>query len=226
MDTSAASGWGRSPSSWFNGRTAWAVDGPLAGQNTVGSEDIINSEVKTGDIGDAEVSGSDLAPDSVGSGKIVDRSVKNADLGIGASSSNTIADGGNQGIDDQSGTLTGAEIDESGLGTVPNADRLDGVDSSALLQGGGLAAGGFATVPEALQGAYDARWLILPSEAGWAFGVSYYCPQDTNTNGSALFKNRTTTREVVRDNGSADPSFIWDLPNNLGAYGASRLPRR
>ena len=60
--------------------TALAVDGPLAGQNTVGSEDIINSEVRTGDIGDAEVSGNDLAPDAVGSGKIVDRQVKNADL--------------------------------------------------------------------------------------------------------------------------------------------------
>ena len=78
--------------------------------------------------------------------------VKNADLGLGASSSNTIADGGIQGVDVKNDTLTGAQIDESGLGTVPNADRLDGLDSSALLQGGGLAAGGFATVPEALRG--------------------------------------------------------------------------
>ena len=67
--------------------TAMAVDGPLAGQNTVGSEDIINSEVRTGDIGDAAVGGNDLAPDAVGSGKIDERQVKNADLSIGASSS-------------------------------------------------------------------------------------------------------------------------------------------
>ena len=49
--------------------TAMAVDGPLAGQNTVGSEDIINSEVLTGDIGDAAAGGNDLAPDAVGSAR-------------------------------------------------------------------------------------------------------------------------------------------------------------
>src|SRR3954449_4635595 len=32
-------------------------------------------------------------------------------------------------------TLTGAEIKESTLGKVPNADKLDGVDSSALVRG-------------------------------------------------------------------------------------------
>jgi hypothetical protein len=113
----------------LTGGTAWAVDGPLAGQNTVGSEDIINSEVKTGDIGDAEVKGNDLAPDSVGGGKIVDRSIKNADLGIGASSSNTIADGGIQGIDVKNDTLSGAQVNESSLGEVPfavNAQFLEG----------------------------------------------------------------------------------------------------
>ena len=85
--------------------TAYAVDGPLAGQNTVGSEDIIN----------AEVTNNDLALDSVGSGKIIDGMVKNADLSIGASSSNTIADGGIRAIDVRADTLTGAQVDESTL---------------------------------------------------------------------------------------------------------------
>jgi hypothetical protein len=107
-----------------------AVDGPLAGQNTVGSEDIINSEVKTGDIGDAEVSGNDLAPDSVGGGKIVDRQVKNADLSIGASSSNTIADGGIQGIDVKNDTLTGAHVANNSL---PGADLTDNSVTSAKI---------------------------------------------------------------------------------------------
>jgi hypothetical protein len=105
--------------------TAYAVDGPLPGQNQVGSEDIINGEVRNPDLG----------ADSVGSGKIDDRQVKNADLSVGASSSNTIADGGIQGIDVKSDTLTGAQIDESSLGTVPNADQLDGIDSSEFLRG-------------------------------------------------------------------------------------------
>ena len=85
------------------------------GGNTISSADIINGEVKSGDIGDFEVKGADVAPDSLGGGKIADRSVKNADLSIGASSSNTIADGGIQGIDVKSNTLTGAHIANSSL---------------------------------------------------------------------------------------------------------------
>jgi hypothetical protein len=87
------------------GGSAYAIDGPLPGQNQVGSEDVINGEVKAADLG----------TDSVGSGKIVDRQVKNADLSLGASSSNTIADGGIQGIDVKNDTLTGTQIDESTL---------------------------------------------------------------------------------------------------------------
>jgi hypothetical protein len=103
--------------------TAYAVDGPLAGQNQVGSEDIINGEVKNADLG----------ADSVASGKIQDGQVKNADLSIGASSSNTIADGGIQGVDIKADTLTGSQINESTLSTVPDAGALDGRDSSEFL---------------------------------------------------------------------------------------------
>jgi hypothetical protein len=105
----------------LTGGTAWAVDGPLAGQNTVGSLDIINGEV-TGD---------DLATNAVGSAKVNDRSIKNADLSIGASSSNTIADGGIQGVDVKNDTLTGAQIAE---GTLFNDNSLTGgdIDESAL----------------------------------------------------------------------------------------------
>jgi hypothetical protein len=52
------------------GGTAYAVDGPLAGRNTVGSEDIINSEVRNPDLG----------ADSVGSGKVIDGSLTGTDV--------------------------------------------------------------------------------------------------------------------------------------------------
>src|SRR3954453_14654300 len=97
------------------GGSAYALDGPLPGQNQVGSEDIINGEVKNGDIGTFQVNANNVAPDSLGSAKIAARSVKNSDLGLGASSSNTIADGGIQGIDVKANTLTGAQIDELSL---------------------------------------------------------------------------------------------------------------
>jgi hypothetical protein len=116
--------------------TAYAVDGPLPGQNQVGSEDIINGEVKSGDLG----------VDSVASGKIADHQVKNADLSTGASSSNTIADGGIQGIDVKANTLTGAQIDES---TLFNDNSLTGADIdesslTGLAQGFGRANDSFA----------------------------------------------------------------------------------
>jgi hypothetical protein len=109
--------------------TAYAVDGPLPGQNQVGSEDIINGEVKNAELG----------TDAVASGKIQDGQVKNADLSIGASSSNTIADGGILGLDIHNDTLTGAQVNESSLGKVPNAanadnaDTLDGKNSTDFL---------------------------------------------------------------------------------------------
>src|SRR5262245_24913047 len=147
--------------------TAMAVDGPLAGQNTVGSEDIINSEVRTGDIGDAEVSGNDLAPDSVGSGKIVDRQVKNADLGLGASSSNTIADGGIQGIDVRNDTLTGAHVANNSL---PGADLTDNSVTSAKIADTSVTAADLAPVesplePELGNCVGSTSWTAAPAQA-------------------------------------------------------------
>ena len=81
--------------------TAYAVDGPLPGQNQVGSEDIINSEVKSHDIGSAQVRNQDLASGAVNTGKI--------------------ATGGVQTLDVLNNTLTGVDVNESSLGRVPSA---------------------------------------------------------------------------------------------------------
>jgi hypothetical protein len=54
----------------LGGGAAWAVDGPLAGQDTVGSEDIINREIRTDDIRDNNVVTRNLAPNAVTSPKI------------------------------------------------------------------------------------------------------------------------------------------------------------
>ncbi len=89
----------------LSGGTAMAIDGSLPGQNTVGSEDIINGEVIPADI----------KAESIGSSKIADRQVKNADLSLGASSSNTIADNGVQGIDIKDESLTGADVEDFSL---------------------------------------------------------------------------------------------------------------
>jgi trimeric autotransporter adhesin len=111
------------------GGTAYGLDG----SNTVFSDDIVNGEVKNGDIGLSEVKANNIAPDSLGGAKIADRSVKNADLGLGASSSNTIADGGIQAIDVKANTLTGTQIDESTLNGLWKLGGNTGTSGSDLL---------------------------------------------------------------------------------------------
>lgn len=54
----------------LGGTTAWAVDGPLAGQNTVGSEDIIGNEIKSGDIANGRIFNVDIADDAIQSDKV------------------------------------------------------------------------------------------------------------------------------------------------------------
>ena len=95
----------------LTGGTALAVDGSLAGQNTVGTLDIINAEVAT----------ADLAENAVGTTKIIDGQVKNQDLGAGASNTNTIADNGVFGVDVKDNTLNGIDIAEGSLngGAIP-----------------------------------------------------------------------------------------------------------
>jgi hypothetical protein len=60
--------------------TAQAVDGPLPGQNQVGSADIINNEVRTEDIRDNGVNAADIRSNAVTTGKIGDGEVRTADV--------------------------------------------------------------------------------------------------------------------------------------------------
>jgi hypothetical protein len=70
--------------------TAQAVDGPLPGQNQVGSADVINNDVRSEDIRDANlttadiraeaVTGGKIAADAVTAGKIADGSLGTAEF--------------------------------------------------------------------------------------------------------------------------------------------------
>ena len=62
------------------GGTAMAVDGSLPGQNTVGTADIINGEVKVGDVGQGAVATDEIANNQVKAGDIGDGEVKAADI--------------------------------------------------------------------------------------------------------------------------------------------------
>jgi hypothetical protein len=168
----------------LTGGTAYALDG----SNTVFSDDIVNGEVKTGD----------LAVDSVASGKIADQQVKNADLGTGASSSNTIADGGIQGIDVKNDTLTGAKILESSLANV-DADTLDGVDSVDVARGHSRVF--HASDAFLLAGARSGDLIEVPE-----YGTVRF---DCNTTGQVAVDYTNDTNHiqfVVEDQGNPNPS--------------------
>ena len=60
--------------------TAHAVDGPLQGQNQVGSADIIDNDVRTQDIRDANLTTADIRSNAVTTGKISDGEVRTADV--------------------------------------------------------------------------------------------------------------------------------------------------
>jgi hypothetical protein len=60
--------------------TAYAVDGPLPGQNQVGSGDIIDGEVRTEDIRDNNLTTADIKPNAVTAGKVLDETLTGADI--------------------------------------------------------------------------------------------------------------------------------------------------
>jgi hypothetical protein len=64
----------------LGGTGAYAIDGSLPGQNTVGSADIINNEVQSADIKDANLTTADIRAGAVTSGKIEDGGVRGVDV--------------------------------------------------------------------------------------------------------------------------------------------------
>jgi hypothetical protein len=80
-----------------------------------------------------------LGRNAVKSKNIAPKAVKTSDLGRGAVKTTKIADGAVTGSKIARDSVTGASVAEATLGTVPNSDLLDGLDSSAFLRGSGQA---------------------------------------------------------------------------------------
>jgi hypothetical protein len=104
--------------------TAYAVDGPLPGQNQVGSADIINGEVQTADIKDANLTTADIRANAVTTGKIADSDVRGVDVQDNGLTGADVADtnslggaeiGGLSGPDITDDSLTGADVDDGSL---------------------------------------------------------------------------------------------------------------
>jgi hypothetical protein len=139
--------------------TAYAVDGPLAGQNQVGSEDIINGEVKnndlsanavaTGKIGDGQVQSADLAPNAIsddslnpikGSSKIAEGAIQSSELSNSSVFGSEVAPNVLTGDDIATNTIAGLEVADQSLGSVDLGPGSVGSSEVAndSLQGGDI----------------------------------------------------------------------------------------
>jgi hypothetical protein len=109
----------------------------LAG-GAVGNRALGNAAVSARNVANGAIGASQLGDGSVSDGKLANGAVTNSKLGDGAVTNPKLADG----------AVTGAKVDESTLGPVPEADRLDGLDSMDFMRGAGRAHGGVLTDPE------------------------------------------------------------------------------
>ena len=90
--------------------TAYAVDGPLAGQNQVGTADIINAEVLSEDIASGQVGTAKLAAGAVNAAKIADGEVRAAEIAQGGVGTSEVANDSLIGGDIANGSLTSSDL--------------------------------------------------------------------------------------------------------------------
>jgi hypothetical protein len=130
--------------------TAYAVDGPLPGVDQVGSEDIINTEVKGIDlapnavgpsrIADGAVEAPEIAENAIvddtlnpitGSTKIDTGAIKESELGNSSVFSGEVAPGALNGSDIEDGSLGGADIADSSVQAADIATNAVGTSEVA-----------------------------------------------------------------------------------------------
>jgi hypothetical protein len=122
---------------------------------------------------------------------IANGGVTNARLAPGSVTGNKVVDG----------SLKGADIDESTLGIVPNADTIDGLDSSAFVRGPGSLRESSSDLPP------DAAPHVFLDEP--AFFLYYYCPETLTENGQFGIGNHLDEpMDVFWDNGSGNPEYF------------------
>jgi hypothetical protein len=142
----------------------------------IGADDIKRNAVRSKHVKKRQVGRNHLKARAVSAAKLATGAVKEPKIATGAVTEAKLADG----------AVTGAKVNESTLETVPNADRLDGVDAAELLRGrGGIRAVRGTDAPDSVESApfplTGAGNLTLdcrnPASAGSVFKF-------TNTSGS------------------------------------------
>jgi hypothetical protein len=125
----------------LGGTSAWAT------HEVINSSDVVNESLTGADIQNGTLTGQDVFDNTIGGADITNGSLTGADV-----FDNTIG-----GADVTNNSLSGADINESSLAKVPDADQLDGVDSSAF-QRVGLVQARFADQTESEGFPFLASW--------------------------------------------------------------------
>jgi hypothetical protein len=99
---------------------------------SINTADIKSSAIGSNRIADGSILTADIGDNTIGSADLADNSVTNVDVRDGSLRAQDLANGVLTGAKMAPDTLTGAQIDESTLGRVPNAGALDGNTSGAF----------------------------------------------------------------------------------------------
>jgi hypothetical protein len=160
----------------------------LSGSNTVFSDDIANDNFNSPTEGQGGLVASDLRAGSVGGSEVADSSltgtdvfnntISGADITNGSLSGADVFDNTIGGADVTNNSLSGSDINESSLAKVPDADKLDGLDSTQFP---------LVHVGAAPQNSAEGREVIIQwHELGAAF----------KTDGDADFDNRISIENI------------------------------
>ena len=184
----------------ISGGTAQALNG----SNTVFSDDIVNKQVQTADLGINAVTSNRIAPNSVRGGRVVDDSLTGADVS------------GLTGADVADDSLTGQNIDESSLGTVPaadnagnavlasnatNANLLDGIDSS------GFAGNRVYELQKTTDGSANVNGTCPSGDL--CYGGGSYCDNGDTMVGGGFGDIDNGTRLVASEPFTPNPQDAW-----------------
>lgn len=163
------------------------------------------------------MSGTAYAAATIGSGDVIDESLKSVDLKNGAAVksedvvNDTVLGGG----------LVGRDIKESTLAKVPDADKLDGKDSTAFMPSTARFVDRGWLAESADQMGFDARDVPAGETQLYAFGVRnlaihYQCPANpATTNGIATIDIDGYAGNLFIDNGGENPDYVR-VPDQLG----------
>ena len=147
------------------------------------------------------------AANTVRSINIVDGEVKTADLAKLAVTNKKFA----------SNAVNGAKLDESTLGIVPNANLLDGRDSTSFVAGPGRIVAGRVSIN---RGAIGTIWSATFAD-GVGFNVAYQCPGGSpSVLGEIELRNKLSSAwDAWYQDGGDDPVYV-----HLNGLGTASFP--